>query len=132
MAIPILVMVVMMPLSLYVTGDGDIRRGSGSTSVLWAVLSGLAASWLLLAAQRAFSVQQLTRVALKGAGELVPLALILLLALALGNVATRLGTGPFVARLTAGVLAPAAFLPLVFLLQWECSLVSGQQEKPSS
>jgi tetracycline resistance efflux pump len=116
MVVPIVVMVLMMPVSLLVTGRGNLMEGSGSTSVLWAVLSGLGAAWILLLAQRGASVDDLTRTGLKGAGGLVPLALILLLALALGDVAVELGTGEFVARITQGVLPPVAFLPLVFMV----------------
>ena len=50
------------------------------------------------------------------AGGLVPLALILLLAIALGDVAQELGTGVYVANVTAGVLPPVIFLPTVFLV----------------
>jgi Na+/H+ antiporter NhaC len=116
MVIPIAVMVVMMPVSLLLTGNGDLRAGSGSTSVLWAVLSGLAVAWVLLLIQRGASIDELTRTGLKGAGGLIPLALILLLALTLGDVAVELGTGQYVARVTQGVLPPVAFLPLVFLV----------------
>ena len=116
MVVPILVMVLMMPVSLLITGEGSLMEGSGSTSVLWAVLSGLAVAWVLLLVQRGASMDELTRTGLKGAGGLVPLALILLLALALGDVAVELGTGEYVARVTQGVLPPILFLPLVFLV----------------
>lgn len=114
MAIPIAVMVLMMPIGLFITGDGVLWDGSGSTSVLWAVLTGLLSAWVLLLFQKANSVDELMRMALKGAGGLVPLALILLLALSLGDVANALGTGEYVARVTSGVLPPFIFLPLVF------------------
>jgi tetracycline resistance efflux pump len=116
MFLPILVMVLMMPVSLYITGDGDLRTGSGSTSVLWAVLSGLATAWVLLVAQRANTIDELTRIGLRGAGGLVSLALVLILALALGNVARELGTGVYIAQATAGTLPIIAFLPLVFIV----------------
>jgi Na+/H+ antiporter NhaC len=116
MALPIVTMVVMMPVSLLLTGNGSLMEGSGSTSVLWAVLSGLAMAWIMLLFQRGSSLDELTRTGLRGAGGLVPLALILLLALALGDVAVELGTGEYVARVTQGVLPPVAFLPLVFLV----------------
>ena len=116
MVIPIVAMVLMMPVGLYITGAGSLVDGSGSTSVLWAVMVGLAVAWLLLIAQRAFTIHELMEVALKGAGGLVPLALILLLALALKDVASALGTGIYVAQVTAGVLPPVVFLPLVFLV----------------
>jgi len=116
MVVPIAVMVLMMPLSLFLTGDGNLMEGSGSTSVLWAVMSGLAVAWILLLVQKGASVDDLTRTGLKGAGGLVPMALILLLALALGDVAQALGTGQFVAQITEGILPPVVFLPLVFLV----------------
>lgn len=116
MIVPIATLVVLMPLGLWITGDGDLREGSGSTSVLWAALGALASAWLLLLVQRAYSVDALVRTALRGAGGLVPLALILVLALALGDVAGQLGTGAYVARATEGVLPPVVFLPLVFVV----------------
>jgi tetracycline resistance efflux pump len=116
MFLPIITMVLMMPISLFITGDGDLRAGSGATSVLWAVLAGLGMAWVLLVAQRAYSVDELTRIGLKGAGGLMSLALVLLLALALGSVARQLGTGLYLAQATADVLPAWIFLPLVFLV----------------
>ena len=53
---------------------------------------------------------------MEGAGNLLPIAAILLLALALGDVARSLGTGPYVASI-AGANVPDIFLaPLVFLV----------------
>ncbi len=125
MVLPIAVMVLMMPLALWITGGGDLRAGSGSTSVLWAVMAALASSWILLLAQRGATIDELMRTGLKGAGGLVPLALILLIALALGDVARSLGTGPFVAQVTAGLLPPVVFLPLVFLVSGSIAFATG-------
>jgi tetracycline resistance efflux pump len=115
MLVPIAVMVLAMPLALWITGGGDIRAGSGSTSVLWAVTAALATAWVLLLAQRGADVDQLTRTGLTGAGGLVPMAVVLVLALALGTVARELGAGPYIAGLTEGRVPPVAFVPLVFL-----------------
>jgi tetracycline resistance efflux pump len=125
MIVPIVTMVLMMPLGLWITGGGDIRAGSGATSVLWAVMTALAVAWILLLAQRGSTIDELTRTGLKGAGGLVPLALILLLALALGDVANALGTGDYVAQVTAGVLPPVIFLPLVFLVSGGIAFSTG-------
>ena len=116
MLLPIVVMVGMMPLGLYITGGGDLMEGSGSVSVLWAVLAGLATSWILMLIQRAFTVDELVKTSLKGAGGLLPLALILHLSLALGDVAVELGTGEYVAGVTQGLMPPVVLLPLVFLV----------------
>ena len=116
MIVPIVVMVLMMPVGLYITGDGDPRAGSGSTSVLWAVLSALVVAWIMILAKRRSTVDELTRVGLRGAGGLINMAAVLWLALALAAVTSALGAGPYVARVTAGTLPPVVFLPLVFVV----------------
>ena len=125
MILPIVTMVLFMPFSLYLTGNGDIRDGSGSTSVLWSVSAGLAMAWALLKAQGAFTIDGLVRVALKGAGALVPLALILLLALALGDAIRELGTGQYVAQVTAGTMPNFVYLPLIFLVSGGIAFSTG-------
>jgi len=125
MILPIATMVLFMPLALYLTGDGDIREGSGSTSVLWSVSAGLAVAWTLLKVQGTFTVDGLVRVALKGAGALVPLALILLLALALGDAIRELGTGVYVAQVTAGAMPNFVYLPLIFLVSGGIAFSTG-------
>tara|TARA_R110002110_G_scaffold415860_1_gene658749 strand:- start:78577 stop:79995 length:1419 start_codon:yes stop_codon:yes gene_type:complete len=114
MVLPLLVMVLGMPLGLWITGDGNLARGSGSTSVLWAVLAALVTSWLLLLTQRAMNVTQLTSLFLRGAGDLLPLAIILLLALALGGVARELGTGAWIASQVPTDAVPVLMLPALF------------------
>ena len=125
MVVPLAVMVLFMPLGLWITGDGRMMSGSGTTSVLWAVMAGLATAWLMLLAQKAYSVDELTKIALKGAGGLVPLALIMLLAIALGAMTRELGTGVYVASVTSGVLPPYLFLPLVFLVASVIAFATG-------
>ncbi len=114
MLLPLGAMVGMMPLALWITGGGDLRAGSGSTSVLWAVLTGLVVVWGLLLVQRALSVDELTKTGLRGGGGMLGIALVLLLALALGGVAREMGAGLYVAQLAAGTVPPAGLLPLVF------------------
>ncbi len=125
MVLPIATMVVMMPIGLLITGQGDMLAGTGSTSVLWAVMAGLAVAWVLLVAQGGNTVDELVRTGLKGAGGLMSLALVLLLALALGAVARQLGTGIYIADLAAGTLPPMVFLPLTFLVAAGISFSTG-------
>jgi Na+/H+ antiporter NhaC len=125
MILPIIALIAIMPLGLWVTGEGDFAAGSGSTSVLWAVLGALGVAWLLLLSQRAMSLEKLTQVGLRGAGGLVGLALILLLALALGNVTRELGTGAYVAEVTRGVFPPFVLLPLIFLISAGIAFSTG-------
>ncbi|MBT8084209.1 MAG: C4-dicarboxylate ABC transporter [Woeseia sp.] len=115
MMLPITAMILMMPVGLYITGAGNLIEGSGSVSILWSISFAIVVAWILLLARRQTSIHQLMRVFMKGAGSLLPIATILLLALALGDVAKLLGTGPYVAGV-AGAAVPAALLaPLIFL-----------------
>ncbi len=125
MVIPVAVMVAMMPLGLHITGDGDVRAGSGATSVLWAVLAALAAAWVLILSRRGASIDALTRTGLKGAGGLLPLAAILLLALSLGGVTRELGTGVYVAGLLDDALPAGLLLPLAFLVSAVIAFSTG-------
>jgi tetracycline resistance efflux pump len=116
MLLPIMVMVLSMPLGLYVTGNGDLTAGSGSTSVLWAVSAALATAWLLVLAQGKYRLDDLMQMFLRGAGGLLPVAMILLFALTLGDVASLLGTGVYVAGLAQESIPTLLLLPLLFLL----------------
>ncbi|MDA9612156.1 Na+/H+ antiporter NhaC family protein, partial [OM182 bacterium] len=113
---PIIVLVICMPLFLLLTGNGSITEGSGSTSVLWAVLSALFFSWVLTLINRVASVATLKRAFLTGTSDLLPVATTLLLALALGDVANLLGTGPYIAQLARETLPLISLVPLMFLI----------------
>ncbi len=116
MAIPIVVMIGMMPVGLYVTGDGNLIEGSGSTSILWAVSTAILALWIMLLATRRSSINGLMRVFMTGAGNLLPISTILLLALALGDVANLLQTGPYVAGIAGATVPEFMLAPLIFLV----------------
>lgn len=116
MMLPILTMILTMPVGLYVTGDGDLINGSGSTSILWSVSAAILVAWIMLLGSGRSSVTGLTQVFMKGAGDLLPIAVILLLALTLGDAARLLGTGPYVAGIASAAVPGFMLAPLVFLV----------------
>ncbi|MGB5719062.1 MAG: Na+/H+ antiporter NhaC family protein, partial [Woeseiaceae bacterium] len=116
MVLPILAMVLMMPTALYITGDGNIINGSGSVSVLWSICFAITVAWVMALVSGDSSVSELMKAFMKGASDLLPIAIILLLALTLGDVANALGTGVYVAGLVSGNIPPALLAPLVFLV----------------
>jgi len=116
MALPILAMLIMMPIGLWITGGGDLIEGSGSLAILWAVITGIVTSWLMLLASRRANVNSLMQIFMKGAGNLLPIATILLLALTLGDVAKLLGTGPYLAGIASAAVPEVLLAPLVFLV----------------
>lgn len=116
MIAPIFGMVIAMPVSLYITGNGVISNGSGSTSVLWSVLIALVVIWTLVLSHRRSTMDELMHTFLKGASGLLPVAMILLFALALGDIANALGTGIYVAGLVETKIPLALLVPLMFLV----------------
>ncbi|WP_193164809.1 Na+/H+ antiporter NhaC family protein [Microbulbifer hainanensis] len=115
MLLPVLTLILAMPIGLWITGDGHIFSGSGSTSVLWASLAALTVVSVLVMIQRSMTLDELSHTWMEGAGRMLPLAIILVLALALGSVSKTLGTGDYVAGMV-GDSIPAALLPLAIFL----------------
>ena len=116
MSIPIIVMIGMMPVGLLITGNGSLIEGSGSTSILWAVSAAILASWVMLLGSGKANVNELMRIFMKGAGNLLPISTILLLALALGDVAALLQTGPYVAGIAGATVPEPLLAPLIFIV----------------
>ena len=125
MILPVITRVLALPVGLLITGEGDISAGSGSTSVLWAVLSALLVNWLCVLVARSHSISQLTNIFFKGAGGLVPVAVILLLSMALGTIASALQGGQYLASVIGGGTPPALLLPLLFLISAAIAFAIG-------
>ncbi|MDZ7337736.1 MAG: sodium:solute symporter [candidate division KSB1 bacterium] len=113
--LPIGVMVAMMPLGLLITGQGNLMRGSGSTAVFWAVIAAVGVAAVAYRVQGIMTVREITDQFMKGVGGLVPLALLMVFAFAIGAVCRELGTGPFVANIARVWVAPGVVPALLFL-----------------
>ncbi len=125
LVLPLGSMLLAMPVMLYVTGGGSLSQGSGSTSVLVAVIAGNLVAFALLLVQRLASIRTLSGVTLQGVKNLMPLTMILLLAMTLGSVCRGLETGPYVASILVGVSHPGILLPATFLIGAFISFATG-------
>jgi len=114
MLIPVSVMVIAMPLVLFITGRGNLMEGSGSLSVLWAVILGLSAGAVAYRIQGLMRLSEITEMFMKGVGGLIPVAILMILAFAIGDTCDALGTGPFVAQVAKASLPPGVIPALVF------------------
>lgn len=132
MVVPIVIMVLMMPLMLMVTGweaalaqrpDAAlsqqllfaIGQGSGSTSVLIAVITSTLFAMVFYRIQGIMKWKEMIELTLKGISGMMPLALLMMLAFAIGAVCKELGTGPYVADVAKAWLSPS-FVPLIVFL----------------
>jgi Na+/H+ antiporter NhaC len=112
MLVPLLTMLVMMPVGLMITGNGNWMEGSGTTAVLWAVMLGCTVAAIMYLKQGLFSLNEIMDLLFKGIGGLMPLALLMMFAFAIGRTCSELQTGVYAAGLAEGLLSPA-LVPLV-------------------
>ncbi len=115
MLVPVLTMVLMMPIGLAITGQGDLTAGSGSTAVLWGVLAAVIVGAVMYRVQGILSVHELTNLTIKGMGGLVPLASLMVFAFAIGDMTRMLGTGEFVASVASEALSPVYIAAIIFI-----------------
>jgi Na+/H+ antiporter NhaC len=89
------------------------------------VLAGIGVAWLLSLGQGILNLEKLSETSIHGAGALTGMAVVLLLAIALGNVTDALGTGEFVAGAVGGRVPTSVLLPLVFLVGAGIAFATG-------
>ena len=114
--LPIGVMIIMIFLSLYVTGKGNLMNGSGSTSVLWAVCAAIFIAAVLYKSQNLMNLDEIMELFFKGAGGLVGLGVLMIMAFAIGAICRGLKTGLYVAQVTEGLLRPQLLPALIFII----------------
>jgi tetracycline resistance efflux pump len=130
MVVPLLVMVLMMLVSLAYTGWAEVDqstsfwdhlgkafgKGSGSSAVLYSVSAAILVAMVMYRVQGIVRTRKMIGLVLKGISELMPLALLMLLAFSISHVCNTLGTGTYVAGITKGWLSPALLPAIVFVI----------------
>jgi len=125
MVLPILVLIGLVPISLYYTGNGDILKGSGSTSVFYAVVGTLLFIYLYYVGSRQMKHKAYFKSLYAGICDMIPIVLILLLAFLIGNVIKDLGTANYLAKLIQGNISPILLPLLIFLVAALTSFSTG-------
>lgn len=125
MLVPIILMVFFVFLFLYITGDGDILKGSGSSSIFYTMLSTLAFTLFYFVGTKNMTLSTWGKSAISGALKLVPIALILLFAFGIGEITTELKTGDFLASLVSKNLSVVFLAPVIYIIASLISLSTG-------
>lgn len=110
--ISLVTMVLMVPVMLYITGEGRIVSGDGMVSVFTAIMVALGIAIAGTVWSLGASSKVILSAILRGAWKILPLAIILWVAIALGDATRTLGSGEYL----AGILN--ASLPI-----WLLSLI---------
>jgi len=138
MILPMAVMVLLVPVGLAYTGYRSLeppeaatfwnilRACSGSTAVFWAVAGAVVFAGLLYRLQGLMGAKEFVDVALKGAAALMPLAVLMILAFAIGNLCREdLKTGTYVASVVGGGLPAWLVGPVVFAVAGAIAFSTG-------
>lgn len=124
--VPLVAMIAFVPIGLYITGGGDLERGSGSTAVLWAVLVGQIAGFFhYVFIKKVLSVETYTNELLAGYQTMVPLAVVLTLAFLIGNVSGQLNVGGYLAHHMNGTIPAGLTAAFIFVVAAVISLSTG-------
>ena len=115
MIVPLAVLLVMIFLGLWITGEGNLLAGDGGTAVLWAVLAAVVTAAILGIAQRVLRVTETVDLVMQGAGGMVPVVTVLLVSFAIAAVARDLGTGVYLAGVAEAAM-PAWLVPAVLFV----------------
>lgn len=125
MILPITLLTIMVPIGLYLSGDGDIFKGSGSTAVFYAVIFTIFFSAIYYIYKRVMNLNEFLGHVYKGAGAMIPIVIILVFAFAIGDITQKLETGKYVASLVEGNLNPIFAPALIFLVASIISFSTG-------
>ncbi|MCB0486572.1 MAG: sodium:solute symporter, partial [Flavobacteriaceae bacterium] len=93
-----------------------IGNGSGSSAVLYAVITSILVAMAFYRVQGIMKMKEAIDLTLKGISELMPLALLMMLAFAISDACNQLGTGEFVANWSKDWLSPQLLPALVFAI----------------
>ena len=125
MIVPLISLIGLIFIFMYWTGDGAIRSGDGSKSILYAtIISSLIAYVMMLSSGR-FSHIRLVEIGFEGMNELLQLVTIVLLSLALGASLKVLGTGAFVAGIAGDNLPMVLIVPMLFVASSIMAFTTG-------
>ncbi|MFT7412122.1 MAG: tetracycline resistance efflux pump [Paraglaciecola sp.] len=125
MLLPLASMILGMIGFMLWTGNGDLARGSGSKSVLYATVLACFVAYILLLSSKQYSHKELVDTGFKGMGEILPLVAIVLFSLTLGASLKELGTGVFVANIVGDYLPLSLIVPVLFLAGALMSFTTG-------
>jgi Na+/H+ antiporter NhaC len=125
MIAPIVMMILSVFGFLYLSGEGDILKGSGSSSIFYTMLVTLGFMYILYVLRGKMSTKSYLHAAFIGGKKLFGIAMILLFAFAIGKVTLELHTGLYLASLASDNLSPYLLAAVIFLLSSLISFSTG-------
>lgn len=125
MVLPLVVLIGAVPAGLYLTRDGNIFSGSGSTSVYYAVIVTLIFTYLYFVPKKLITHKGYFESLYKGLGDMIPITVVMILAFLIGKVIGDLGTAKYLASMMGDTISPTIIPLLIFLLSSLMAFATG-------
>jgi Na+/H+ antiporter NhaC len=118
------VLLICVPAFLVITGKGSFTSGDASTAVFWGILVATTVAFFT-AKKAGLTFKESKASLMKGIIDMLPVAMLLVLAFALGTICSELGVGAYVSSLTSLYLPNQIMPALVFITGCLMSFSSG-------
>lgn len=110
---------------MLITGDGNLLKGSGSSSIFYTLIVTLFMMYGYYRFKNAMNTTDFISAAFQGAKSMAPIASILLLAFAIGGISSDMKVGQYLASFIGDYL-PSAYLPAaIFVLSAIIAFATG-------
>lgn len=110
---------------MFITGNGTLFKGSGSTSIFYTLLITLGLMWGYYRLKNALTTSEFFDAALSGARAMTPIALILLFAFAIGGVSSDMEVGQYLASFIGDYLPSEYLAGAIFILAAIIAFATG-------
>ncbi|HLD24033.1 MAG TPA: Na+/H+ antiporter NhaC family protein [Sulfuricurvum sp.] len=110
---------------MFITGNGNIFKGSGSTSIFYTLLITLGLMWGYYRLKNALTISEFFGAAWSGARAMTPIALILLFAFAIGGVSSDMEVGQYLASFIGDYLPSEYLAGAIFVLAAIIAFATG-------
>lgn len=125
MVYPILLMVILVFVFLYITGNGTILQGSGSSSIFYTMAVTTLFSIIYYKIDGVMSLKKGFALSYSGIKKMIPIATILLFAFAIGEVTNQLKTGAYLASFVSNILSVHFLAFIIFIISSIISFSTG-------
>jgi len=123
--LPLLLLILLVFIFLYITGDGNFMKGSGSSSILYAVVTTVLFSTIMYKIKNIVSFKESLEQIVKGAYSMFSITAILFLAFILSDLSTKLEIGLLLSDLASNVLEPSLIAAVIFVLSAFLAFATG-------
>jgi tetracycline resistance efflux pump len=110
---------------MFLSGEGDILKGSGSSSIFYSLALTLILMWIYYRMSDTMKTGEFIKATFSGAKALTPIAFILLFAFAIGGVSSDMEVGHYLASFIGDYLPSAYLAGAIFVLAGIIAFATG-------